>query len=765
MSSVANGTYRLYNVGTGKYMDVLDNSAKDGTYIVINPLNAQGDSQIFVVSTYSGTKRRIKNRLSSKHVSCATTQAYITIESNNLMQWDFEDSGNTVNINGISYPTFYLRAYNSSGNRWSDSNALGPNDSADRTYVRMLSSSARTGRKDEWAFVPVQKFESGRLYEIRSMLIPKSLTLDIYKSNPANGANLQVYGVNHTNNQKFYITEEETGKYSIRCFHSGKYIDVAGGLAVSGTNVQAWEDNDTRAQRWNIIPYGTTTINGIECLVVRFGSFITATGTTWMMDVMTDLDEYSWETNVQIYEYIQNNDAQLFALLPTEGEDPTMPVPYDFGVKNSINGTAWNYTESDIRLGWKCAKSWAGDGSNNYQIRSRKRLMNSTTSAWKNWSDWTAWEVPNVTTQGVKVYSNDIEEITYEWDGYKNCEIEYQLRAAAAENANVLHGKFIDKVINSYKKPDIAITEAGWTPLGLSLGLSSDYTYGTSMATVTKIINAETGKQLYRGKYTLEFSKATGSGVIPNRLLKAFPEDGDNLAITYRVGYDQHENFTQIDASTNTVAVAYESGNVDVTPQLIQVGRRLFAVVPQLGEEHVWVSFEDVLYECSITEDYTAPSGYVAFDVMFPMGIDFQVFTEAHNSDRTRWGTDVTDVNELDIYCHAFNWNGKSIFIDKFGEGGEQFGLTVDADYSADILDSRRYESVSFNATKQKHIAVNGIVVKGEYAMYELEELVGEHVYYRSPEGGLFEVAVTDFSATLHNDYYEVSFDLIVETR
>lgn len=45
------------------------------------------------------------------------------------------------------------------------------------------------------------------LYEIRSMLLT-SMTIDVAGGKAVNGANVQIYASNDTNAQKFLITEE-----------------------------------------------------------------------------------------------------------------------------------------------------------------------------------------------------------------------------------------------------------------------------------------------------------------------------------------------------------------------------------------------------------------------------------------------------------------------------------------------------------------------------------------------------------------------------
>lgn len=766
MSSVADGQYRLYNSATGLVMDVLGNSTKDGTNIIVyNKYSEVNDAQIYTVTTRANGAKRIQHRMSGK---CVDVDNGTAATGTNVSLWvehpnpnfagqclTFTDTGNTKTIDGTSYSTFYISmaqntnyVFDIQGTSSGSNVALRP------------KSSPYTTHSNEWCFVPVPNFESGQLYEIRSYLDPARLAVDVRGNNPANGTNVQLYGVNHTNAQKFYITEEETGKYSIRCLQSGKYIDVAAASASNNTNVQIYTDNDTRAQRWKILQYGIDTIDGKMCLLVRIGSYVTSDGRTYMLDVSAA--QTAWETNVQIYEY-NGTDAQVFVLYPTDGEDGTMPVPYDFGVQASIDSTPAKYSESQsFNLGWKCAKSWAGDGSNHYEYRYRNRKMSPSLSRWGNWSNWTTWTTAAATLDGVKAYLPDPFTDNYTWDQAKNSEWEFQVRCAGADGYKVLHGQYIDEVINVYKLPTTSLTEAGWTPDGLVLGLSSDYDYGTTMFNVKKIVD-EDSTVVYSGAKTLETSN-DGSDVISNADLLTFPSDGQRLYVTYTPGYEQHENFANI-VLNESVLVRYDSGTVDVTPTFVRDGNRLIAIVSDLGEEHVWVAFKNAMYECEQATDYTVESGFKAYNVLYPMGADFKVFTEAHNTARTQWGTDMSVVQEINVHAHAFDWDGKSIYITQFTEGGEQYGTSMEAVYSDDVLDSREHSTVSFANTVKKSFTVSGVITD-DYTIEDVEALVGKHVKYRSPDGGLYDVAVTNVTATVHNSgYTEVSIDLINETR
>ena len=58
-----------------------------------------------------------------------------------------------------------------------------------------------------------------------------------------NMANTEIWMNNDGNNQKFYIRNIGNNYYTIQCYNSSKYLDVAYGLKNNGANVQQYEYN------------------------------------------------------------------------------------------------------------------------------------------------------------------------------------------------------------------------------------------------------------------------------------------------------------------------------------------------------------------------------------------------------------------------------------------------------------------------------------------------------------------------------------------
>ena len=80
--------------------------------------------------------------------------------------------------------------------------------------------------------------------------------LDVSGGKGEVGDNVQIWNDNNTNAQKWSISREKDGFYTIKNIISGKALDVEGGSHNFGANVHLWRINNTCAQKWGIIKKG-----------------------------------------------------------------------------------------------------------------------------------------------------------------------------------------------------------------------------------------------------------------------------------------------------------------------------------------------------------------------------------------------------------------------------------------------------------------------------------------------------------------------------
>ena len=76
--------------------------------------------------------------------------------------------------------------------------------------------------------------------------------LDVSSGSRKAGANIQIWESNNTGAQKWNITRNSDGTYSIVNAKSKKYLDVVNASGTAGANVQQWDGNGSGAQKWKI---------------------------------------------------------------------------------------------------------------------------------------------------------------------------------------------------------------------------------------------------------------------------------------------------------------------------------------------------------------------------------------------------------------------------------------------------------------------------------------------------------------------------------
>ena len=85
--------------------------------------------------------------------------------------------------------------------------------------------------------------------------IHSAKALDVQNGGTALYTNIWQYDVNGTNNQKWVIEEIGNGYYNIISKANGLYVDISGGLSNNdGTNIQLYYDNDSDAQQFRFVP-------------------------------------------------------------------------------------------------------------------------------------------------------------------------------------------------------------------------------------------------------------------------------------------------------------------------------------------------------------------------------------------------------------------------------------------------------------------------------------------------------------------------------
>jgi hypothetical protein len=112
----------------------------------------------------------------------------------------------------------------------------------------------------------------------------QNYALDVEAASMDNSANVQLWETWGTSKHHMWQISDADGDgyYTVVALHSGKYLDVAGGAAVSDTNVHQYEATYSDAQLWRIVPNDDGTYNlyskcGGFALDLAFGEVIHGT--------------------------------------------------------------------------------------------------------------------------------------------------------------------------------------------------------------------------------------------------------------------------------------------------------------------------------------------------------------------------------------------------------------------------------------------------------------------------------------------------------
>ena len=195
-----NGYYTIKNVLSKKVLDVENGIAKSGTNVwqyEANGTNAQ--SWIIKEAEEKG-------------------YYYIISKLGNL----YLDAENTIIKNGTN-----IRISNKTG--------------TDKQKFKFTETTA---------VIPEKTIESG--YYTISTKLDDGKILDISSASKENKANVQIWSNANVKQQKFKVTYDGNGYYTIQNVLSKKMLDVANGAAVCGANVWQYENNNTNAQKWII---------------------------------------------------------------------------------------------------------------------------------------------------------------------------------------------------------------------------------------------------------------------------------------------------------------------------------------------------------------------------------------------------------------------------------------------------------------------------------------------------------------------------------
>lgn len=108
-----------------------------------------------------------------------------------------------------------------------------------------------------------QKTIENGIYHIYSQ-VASNRVLEIPNNATNNSAVFKTAGINNKANQKFQISYNQDGTYTIKVLHTQKAMDVPGASGRNGTAIQQYNSNNTNAQKWIILKNADNTYSIIS---------------------------------------------------------------------------------------------------------------------------------------------------------------------------------------------------------------------------------------------------------------------------------------------------------------------------------------------------------------------------------------------------------------------------------------------------------------------------------------------------------------------
>lgn len=170
----------------------------------------------------------------------------------------------------------------------------------DRRNIQLYQSHGTNAQR--WCF---SKFETERdklnnmaktynsdieeaTYVISNFAYP-DFVIDVSGGQKTNNRNVQIYQLNDTNAQKWYLKKDSIGYITFINVNSDKVLDVSGGIAANNRNVQQYQFNGSYAQKWIAKKNSDGSI-----------TFVSALDSNFVLDISSGVVQNN--KNIQLYQ-------------------------------------------------------------------------------------------------------------------------------------------------------------------------------------------------------------------------------------------------------------------------------------------------------------------------------------------------------------------------------------------------------------------------------------------------------------------------------
>lgn len=426
-----------------------------------------------------------------------------------------------------------------------------------------------------------------------------------------------------------------------------------------------------------------------------------------------------------------------------------------------------------------------------YEMRYRSRRYDMDGNLAEDWSDWTGWSmvVADPQLNDKKKFSGIMRSQTaittpagVDNASYSRAEMQVQARLTSAKNAaaynhtNVTHGAAVSQVINQWCQPSLSITAAVYSPDGLALTYSTNYTIAGSSIVINEILDQTSGVILLTD-YEFTGQDYVGDLYLNCNELYGTPAAGDTIKVTATI---TEENGIVKRTVTQTLTVAYDTSwgltlNPVYTPtdQLTieaavesQPTIQLFLERPLLDGGIRWVECE------KISDD-----GITAkFEIIPPYGEAPRLMWVAVAANAT-WTSEITAPSEAQVESDCLSWfwtdeqgRPRAAILKYSGNSLFQPGDDISTPANKFITTGREYPVFRYSKSIERTLDVKGIILDGESdthcTLADFESMAtANHCIYRQPDGKWYQVAITGLSFERNAGYTEVSIKQEAETR
>lgn len=638
--------------------------------------------------------------------------------------------------------------------------------------TQRLGDATRTvargsGADQQWALVPEKVFRDGGLYELR-LMADTSLALDVTQGSPADGTNVMVHSAGGGNNQKFFLKNEGNG-WSLRDISSGKMVDVTGGKLASGTNVQIYRDNDSRAQRWSIKDLGVGSVGRAAAEVVQLGAgnadsyLLTAVAGASNANVTVEAADAGIATR------------QRWALVATSATDANVPVPTEPYLSSAVGRHESGDRAYQERLypSWTCTDAWL-TGANSYELEYRIRYMPRYGTSYGAWGGWVRSYGP-FTTRGTTTWLTEGVDTSFDTAAYKACQVQMRVRVRGTGQEAQVVGAWSYATRANICIPHLTWGAAGLSYEGLTLAYDSDHDGGTTHVYVTSVLaggrellareaSGDSGARDRDGSVTVPYEDMTGASV----------SEGQSLTVTYQVGSELVRRWTWRTWSA-TVTVSANTGTDDIGPLSVTQGphHSLLVRASCLGTSGCWFVTDRAAepMACSLVSE---DGGTAVWEAEVPMGRPVTIMYATRASDGDRWAVRTAESAGVPLVpIHVIDWTDVQTGERRHAEirysDGDRVAesRTITPDHTEVTLLGRTNHEVTFPGSHKGELNAEGVLLDGlsdaDVWFVESLERAGR-ARYRSPSGGVYDVAVTQVGWTARPPEASVKVSMVEVT-